>query len=159
MCTVRELRLADHEQLWTAARSAMPGVGVLPVPQSPDEAIALLGEYEVLRATEVGNLFGVTEPDGLLLVGVIALRLTDMMVAEMGVWALQDMHCREATADGVALVTAHGHAEWNLIRLWIDLDELDRFLRRMVVRSGYLVESKSVQSDGHVRIRYSSVGR
>jgi RimJ/RimL family protein N-acetyltransferase len=155
---VRQIELDDHDLLWAAAQRAMPGRGLLRVPSSLNDAIALLGEYDRLRVAEAGNLYGVTEPEGRDLCGVLGLRVSGL-VAEAGMWGVGDMRSRETNADGAALLTAYGHKELNLIRIWMDLDELDQFLRRLAVRCGYQIESRTVQEDGHVRIRYSSVGR
>lgn len=155
---VRQLLVSDAEALASAAAEVEAVRGPVPVPVTVEDARAVVAHWDSLRMADQGTLIGIFARDTLTLVGVFFLKLTEDLVAEVGVWNRPDKASRKATSDGINVITEYAHRQMNIRRLWVELDPLDNFTRYLGVKGGYTLEGESVQPDGTIRHRYSSIG-
>jgi RimJ/RimL family protein N-acetyltransferase len=154
---VRQLVSGDGDLLADAASEVDVVKGRLKVPGSSDEASSMLAEWEDLRNAARGNLFGIFDPDGTRLTGVLAFWLTDELVAEGATWSRSDSRSRTTTAAGMDVILQLAHEQMGVLRVWADVDPLDPFTKYLGIKGGLVLEGEVTQPDGSVLHRYSSV--
>jgi len=153
---VRELGTPDAEMLAEAGPGVTVVRGRLGAPTSIEDAMTMLSEWEGLRESDQGNLFGVFTPGEPSLAGVVSLRLTDDFVAEGACWNLHD-RTRRVLAKGIALIADAAHQTMEIIRVWVAVDPLDPFTEYLSIMAGFRLEGEVRQPDGAVKVQYSSI--
>ena len=155
---VRQLTMADAQQLFDAAAEVAFVKGTLGVPGSVDEASSMLAEWERLRGADRGNLFGIFLPDASQILGAMGFRLTGDLVGEGSAWSRSDSASRKTVVAGLREIVRLGHNQMGLMRIWVEVDPMDPFTRRLSAVAGFSREGDVQAADGNIRHRYSSIG-
>ena len=145
---VRELGTPDAEMLAEAGPQVTVVRGRLVAPTSMEDAIAMLAEWEGLRDSGQGNLFGVFTPGEPSLAGAVSLRLTDDFVAEGACWNVNDQ-TRRVLAKGIVMITNAAHQTMEIMRVWVALDSLDPFAKYLSLSAGFRLEGQVQQPFDH----------
>jgi len=153
---VRELGTPDAEMLAEAGQGVTVVRGQLGAPTSMEDAMAMLSEWEGLRESGQGNLFGVFTPGEPSLAGVVSLRITDDFVAEGACWNAND-RARRVLAKGIVMITHAAHQTMEIRRVWVAVDPLDPFTKYLSTMAGFRLEGEVRQTDGAVKVQYSSI--
>jgi len=151
---VRELDRGDADLLVEAARHVQVVRGDITFPTSLEEAGAMLAQFERLRHAGQANLYGVLRPDDNSLAGVISMRVGTDLVAECACWNRSDKGNREVTATGLNLLTSYAHRTLHIVQLWVLIDPVDPFTRRLAYKGGW----SQGTADASGKVRFSSVG-
>ena len=153
---VRELGTPDAEMLAEAGQGVTVVRGQLGAPTSVEDAMTMLSEWEGLRESGQGNLFGVFAPGEPSLAGVVSFRMTDEFFAEGACWNVDD-RTRRVVAKGIAMITDSAHQRMGIMRVWVDLDPLDPFTQYLSLMAGFRLEGEVQLPDGAVKVQYSSI--
>ena len=151
---VRELHRGDAGLLFEAARHVAVVRGDITLPRTPEAATAMLADFERLRRDGRANLYGVLRPDDHALAGVVSMRTDDDLVAECACWNGSEKEDREVTAIGLNLLTGYAHRTLHLVQLWVLVDAVDPFTRRLAYKGGWTEDGP----DAAGRVRFCSVG-
>jgi len=156
---VRELQPSDAEAVLAQAARGVPiARGRILIPSSTEEAVAQIEEFDALREKDQATLLGVFDAQTGELAGVISLRLHEDFVAEGALWNADHHGTRRITADGLNLLTPYAHRHMGIMRLWVEIDPLDRFARYLSTKGGYQLEAQIRPPGGPDKDRYSSIG-
>ena len=154
---VRELGTLDAQMLAEAGPKVAVVRGRLGAPTSIKDATAMLSEWEGLRESGQGNLFGVFTAGESSLAGLVSLRLTEDLSAEGACWHVHD-RTRRILAKGIDMVTNAAHQTMGITRVWVAVDPLDPFTTYLSMMAGFRIEGQVQQPDGTLQLQYSSIG-
>ena len=138
-----------------ASRRGYEWGDLLRVPESEQEAVDLIAEWDSLRATGQADLVGMFSADGNPLFAGAVQRHD--FTAELSGWGTAVESERKIAVGGIAMWTAYLRDSCNLIRLWIDLPPHDRHTDFLTHQAGFRTEGLVTRADGTTRERISSL--